>query len=772
MKLCLIFPFYPPNHQIGGIEDYSRILVEKFRKLNIDTYVITSSHYTGSDEKVFTVGSLDWGVKELFQSVKIINREKFDVLLMQYTPVSYGFGIIYKLLPLVTRFLPKRTFFITTFHTLVGGKWTSKLNAVLLTLFSHQLISTNEELTFLFKKYFFLFQYKLAQIPIGSNIARYEVNKSDVREKFARQFGIESASTWLSNFGFTIPNKGIENLFEALARLISERGEYHLLMISALREGDQPYRNELIELSKKLNIEKNIIWINESTSKDISELLTASDIFVVPYTDGICARRGTLMAGIVHHLPIVSTHAQVPTPYFQNNDNALLVDPNNPKQLAEAIARLNEDEALQVQLSENIAKVEKHFNWNDIAYKIIRLYGKNSKSLWERIRYALKIVLESVEHIGWWIVLRNHKTQPHNEDLKQIQPSKILCLQLNAIGDVLMCTSSLKSLRARFPKAQIDVLTLTGTKHLLVGNANITHFHTCRGQFWRGALFQREKFLDDLDKLKQLTANEYDLSIDFGKSYESAVISAYLKIPVRLGFARIVQRGLFKTDASRFYSVTVQSTRKHIVENNAELLNVLGCVKSTDFGDFHISDADQEDGERFLSKHRLPTRKYAVVHPGAKWPPKRWPAKHVAQLIDLLDTSLKLKTILVGASEDWRLLQDISQQSQATPIVSCGDLTLGSLGAVLKEAAVFIGNDSGISHLSASLGVKTIVTFGPTDPQTCLAQGERVVALREDMPCWPCTLYYRRYQCEMGDNLCLHKLQPEKVLKAVKQLCA
>ena len=75
MKLCVIFPFYPPNKQIGGIEDYSRILVERFRGMGVDTYIIASGEYAGDDKKVFKIGSNGpWGLNELLASIKIIKE--------------------------------------------------------------------------------------------------------------------------------------------------------------------------------------------------------------------------------------------------------------------------------------------------------------------------------------------------------------------------------------------------------------------------------------------------------------------------------------------------------------------------------------------------------------------------------------------------------------------------------------------------------------------------------------------------------------------------
>jgi glycosyltransferase involved in cell wall biosynthesis len=374
MKICMIFPTYPPNYQVDGIGDYTRILVQKLRERGHDVYIIASGRYAGNDSKVIKIGGGKWSLKELLKVFRRVREEEFEVVHIQYTPLTYGLGIMFKLLPLLIRLSAHNIHCVITFHTLVIGRWISKLNALLLVMFSHRVISTHEELTQLFNKWFFLFSKKLVQIPIGSNIHPVEVDTDKIRSEINGKYGISNNTTLLINFGFPHPWKGLETLCEALKRL-SKEGHYRLLILGGITDRDMDYRYKLKGLIRKLGIEKEVIWIDGLNEGEVSGILQASDMAVLPYVDGISIRRGTLMAAMAHGLPIVSTFPRVECSYFKNGENVILVKPGDKVALAEAIERLSRNRQLRDKLSTNIVALAIGFDWDRITENMIEVYS-------------------------------------------------------------------------------------------------------------------------------------------------------------------------------------------------------------------------------------------------------------------------------------------------------------------------------------------------------------------------------------------------------------
>lgn len=120
---------------------------------------------------------------------------------------------------------------------------------------------------------------------------------------------------------------------------------------------------------------------------------------------------------------------------------------------------------------------------------------------------------------------------------------------------------------------------------------------------------------------------------------------------------------------------------------------------------------------------RLGTR-FVAVHPGSGSAAKNWPVRRYERLVRAL-----------AGSSPWLLVEGpadrASAESLGTPgAVRARDLPPRTLAALLAEAALFVGNDSGVTHLAAACGTPTLALFGPTDPAQWRPLGPRVTVLR------------------------------------------
>ncbi|NPB07154.1 MAG: glycosyltransferase family 9 protein [Aquificae bacterium] len=119
----------------------------------------------------------------------------------------------------------------------------------------------------------------------------------------------------------------------------------------------------------------------------------------------------------------------------------------------------------------------------------------------------------------------------------------------------------------------------------------------------------------------------------------------------------------------------------------------------------------------------------AVLHPGSGSKKKRAPLKLFLELAEeLTKRGLKVRFILGEAEEELREeLKDAFFSSSALKTAKA-----------LKGAALFVGNDSGLTHLAAYLGVPTVALFGPTDPLVWRPIGKKVRVVTLNLPCSPC----------------------------------
>ena len=106
---------------------------------------------------------------------------------------------------------------------------------------------------------------------------------------------------------------------------------------------------------------------------------------------------------------------------------------------------------------------------------------------------------------------------------------------------------------------------------------------------------------------------------------------------------------------------------------------------------------------------------YAVVHPGASAPERRWPAAAFARVGDAL-AGTGLTVVLTGSAAEAALTWEVARAMSSAAVDLGGQTDLGSLAALLAGATILVGNDTGVSHLAAALRVRSVIVFSGTDP--------------------------------------------------------
>lgn len=122
-------------------------------------------------------------------------------------------------------------------------------------------------------------------------------------------------------------------------------------------------------------------------------------------------------------------------------------------------------------------------------------------------------------------------------------------------------------------------------------------------------------------------------------------------------------------------------------------------------------------------------RKPVVIHPGSGGRSKIWPLRKWYSLCQWLcaDFSYPVFAVLGPADEHLKPFADKVRKLAVTVVE---DFPLERLAALLAESALYIGNDSGVSHLAAVMGTPTIVIFGPTRAETWAPRGAQVAVVK------------------------------------------
>ncbi|HZQ97608.1 MAG TPA: glycosyltransferase family 9 protein [Chloroflexota bacterium] len=164
--------------------------------------------------------------------------------------------------------------------------------------------------------------------------------------------------------------------------------------------------------------------------------------------------------------------------------------------------------------------------------------------------------------------------------------------------------------------------------------------------------------------------------------------------------------------------------------------------------------------------HAIPRleRPYVVVHPGSGSPRKNWPVDRFAAMLPAL-RARGLAVVVVGGPADRAVVEDLLDLDRG-PLRVFEELSLPELAGLLRGAALYVGNDSGVSHLAGAVGAPSVVLFGPTLAARWAPWGPRVQVVEPAHRCRLCAgAQERPVACR-----CIETIEPDAVLAAAKDL--
>lgn len=333
-------------------------------------------------------------------------------------------------------------------------------------------------------------------------------------------------------------------------------------------------------------------------------------------------------------------------------------------------------------------------------------------------------------------------------------PKRILVIKLRYLGDVLLSTPVLAALRAGFPKAHLSMLVNPGTEAMLLENPHLDETLIVK----RGGL--------PLGQLRFATAlrrQHFDLVLDLTDGDRAAILNRLTGAVVRVGFNRGDRwRGRLYT-----HLVPVRQQPIPIIRQHLMALEVLGIPAVDSLPVLRLLASDEAAAAAALSAvDVLPGERFVAVHPGARWWFKSWPAARFASLIDYIQWKLGVKVVLLGSVADQESAKAILDQVEIGCRSLVGRLTIRELAGLFRQAALFIGNDSGPMHIAAAMGTRVVGLFGPSDPRIWGPAGQGHTVLYKGIDCRPCF----PGGCRRGEQNCMRLIALDEVIPVVERM--
>ena len=322
-------------------------------------------------------------------------------------------------------------------------------------------------------------------------------------------------------------------------------------------------------------------------------------------------------------------------------------------------------------------------------------------------------------------------------------PKEVLLIRPGGIGDAVLLIPTILSLRAAFPKIQIDILAEKR-------NSQIFHLSPAVNSVY---------CYDQLADFRQVLTSRYDLVIDTEQWHHlSAIFARLIRSRQKIGFGTNGRSKMF-TDVVGYSHATYE------VKSFFNLLQPLqlNSYQCATFPCLEVPVSVKTSAQLLGDD----VGDYVVLFPGASIQERRWGADRFSALTARF-VEQGLKVVIVGGVED-----SLAGEKIATAVPGAINLTgktsLLETASLLQDSVLLVSGDSGILHIGVGLGIPTVSLFGPGIAAKWAPKGKSHRVINLQLPCSPCTQFGTTPACTIGAK-CLQDISAEHVFSAAKEI--
>lgn len=331
----------------------------------------------------------------------------------------------------------------------------------------------------------------------------------------------------------------------------------------------------------------------------------------------------------------------------------------------------------------------------------------------------------------------------------------ILAIKLRYLGDVLLATPTLHTLKAAYPAARLTVLVNRGTEDILRGNPHVDEIVPLD----RGSILQQIRFASEIRRRR------FDTVVDLTDGDRAAFLTWISGASVRIGF-NAEQRW-----TGHCYTTVVRGEdRAHRIERDLAALSPLGLEARDRIPRIWLTPEDDAGVETLVRELGIPRdRAWVVIQPAARYWFKAWPPERFAELADRLSDRFGCQILVGGSLQEATLTQAVVNHAKHQLLNIAGRSDVRTLAALLKRSALFVGNDTGVMHIASAVGTPVVGLFGPSNPVEWGPRGGSSEVIYKGLDCRICF----HPTCRRGEENCMKLITVDDVMAAaVRQIRA
>ncbi len=337
-----------------------------------------------------------------------------------------------------------------------------------------------------------------------------------------------------------------------------------------------------------------------------------------------------------------------------------------------------------------------------------------------------------------------------------------ICLsRMRFIGDVVLTTPVIRSVREHFPDAYIAYLAEREAISLLENNLYLDELIPYN--------FSRLSVVEQTRVGYLLRQKKFDVFIDLFCNPRTALLALASGAPIRVG-KDVRGRGSAYT-----HRIIDDGKPKSAIAYHYQYVQPIGVEPKHWRTEIVLTEEEIRDARAYLQWQDVDCQSPIVgIHPGATWPAKKWAWENFADLGDLIRAKLHTQVVLLQGMNDAELVDNIARRTTGQ-IRILPPMRLRQLAAIISCFKTYVTNDNGTMHIAVAVGTRTIGIFGPGEENIWFPYVPPLyppetghIALRKSVPCHPCHLNV----CNRSGNEfmeCMKLLSVKEVFDEVKK---
>ncbi|MBF0385591.1 MAG: GT4 family glycosyltransferase PelF [Candidatus Omnitrophica bacterium] len=558
-------------------------------------------------------------------------------------------------------------------------------------------------------------QFMMRNYGVSSKSLRY-IPRSVDRDYFAARPtpARNESKCIISIVGRITPLKGHKFFLRAMVKVIRNIPFAKIWIIGESPQKKPGYRKELELLVRHLGIERNVEFLGNR--KDIPELLAKTDVLVMSSIEPESFGR-VILEGQAVGVPVIATKVGGVVDIIDHEVNGLLVAPKDVEAMANQVIRVIKNKDIADTLVRNAKeKIKNNFLLEHMAEKTIAVYEELLKS------------------------------------------TNILVIKLSSIGDVILSTASLRSIRSKLSQAKI---------YCLVGSDSRKVLHKC--PYIDGMIIYDQKKDKGITGLlhfsRRLRKYRFDKIVDLQNNRTSHILS-FLSFPKESYGYDNGKWGFLLANA-------IKNVKQNIppVEHQFQVLKMLGIKYTEEQSYLELWPSPKDDlyVQELLDSEWLGNARYIVgvnISASANWPTKNWPLEYIAELANELSKK-NVRILITGSEKDIAWARHLQSMVKTKLAVFTGKTDIMQLAGLIKRCSLYLTPDSAPLHVASAVGTKTIAFFGPTASRRHSPPDKNTLKIFEKkLTCTPCY----SGKCKILTHACMREIKPSEVLECVYEL--